>query len=179
MTTSSCANNTMAYSNNDPNCPQNRSASVFYFITTISAMLVLATATLLFFCCLLLKRRRVQIQLRGGNHLPPLGPAPRGDVASYEFAGFYGGALSPGNPPNPQPSRPAPERSNGDAATAKEWQDSGPFHCVIMAGEDQATYIAHPIPQQHAKADPSQTRDIEDPGEGMHDSPKNDDSDHR
>lgn len=128
------------------NCPQNRSASIFYFVTTICAMLVLATVTILFFFCLFVKRRRVQAHLRNGQGmLPPLSPAAPGDMTAYEIAALYGQpSVIPPNNHNHGPP-PITGASNGTPGVSKNVANSGPFHCVIMAGEDQPTYIAHPL----------------------------------
>ena len=132
---------------NTTNCPQNRSASIFYFVTTICAMLVLATVTILFFFCLFVKRRRLQAQMRHGQGiLPPLSPAPPGDMTAYEIAAFYGQPSV--IPPNNHNSGPTPTTGAPNTTTtgvSKNVANSGPFHCVIMAGEDQPTYIAHPL----------------------------------
>ena len=138
-------NNSGGFSNTT-NCPQNRSASIFYFVTTICAMLVLATVTILFFFCLFVKRRRLQAQMRNGQGiLPPLSPAPPGDMTAYEIAAFYGQpSVIPPNNHNNGPT-PITGASNTTTGVSKNVANSGPFHCVIMAGEDQPTYIAHPL----------------------------------
>jgi hypothetical protein len=115
-------------------CPPRREVSVFYFVTTVVGMIVLAVFTLLFLFCLFLKRRRIQLRLN---------PRPRSDLRAFATTVTFYPASEPSLPvTNPGTSAAGPNNVPMKTMTDGE----SPFTCVIMAGENQPTFIAHPIP---------------------------------
>ncbi|KAG0577676.1 hypothetical protein M758_5G165400 [Ceratodon purpureus] len=136
-----CWNNSTICSN-DPMCPQRRQVSVFYFVTTVVGMIVLALFTLLFLFCLFLKRRRIQLRLN---------PRPRSELRAFETTvTFY-----PANETTLPVTNPGTSAVDPNGVPMKNLGDgAAPFTCVIMAGENQPTFIAHPIPSSTSTSAP-------------------------
>ena len=127
---------------NDPMCPARRQVSVFYFVTTVVGMIVLAIFTLLFLFCLFLKRRRINLRLN---------PRPLGDLRALESAvTFY-----PANQSTLPVTNPGPSAADSNSVPMKKMGEKAPFTCVIMAGDDQPTFIAHAIPPSTSTSDPT------------------------
>lgn len=136
---SGCPKNYAGYNGTD-DCNRNHSASVLYFISTIAAMIVLGAATLLFFCCLYYKRRRIQERLRNTRmrQAAPFTyywPNNTNNNSFHEDGG---------------PGAPAVTVQGGSQTTEmlpKATADRvAPLSCVIMAGEERPTFLAHPLP---------------------------------
>lgn len=136
---SGCPKNYAGYNSTD-DCNRNHSASVLYFISTIAAMIVLGAATLLFFCCLYYKRRRIQERLRitrmrQATPFTYYWPNNTNNNSAHEGGGLGAPVvtLQGGN----QTTEMLPKATAGGVAT---------LSCVIMAGEERPTFLAHPLP---------------------------------
>ena len=139
---SGCPKNYAGYNGTD-DCNRSHSASLLYFISTIATMIVLGAATLLFFCCLYYKRRRIQERLRNARMrqaVPFTYYWPNNNNNNNSISAHEGGG----------PGAPVVTVQGGNQTTEmlpKATADRvAPLSCVIMAGEERPTFLAHPLP---------------------------------
>lgn len=131
-------------------------SAVVYLVTGVAGMALLVALTLFFICCLCVRRRRRQQQQQQAEasflrwhevqvvRYPGVGGATAGGGGGFPFPGgnFHSHIavgmmnLGPGGPSTPTAAAAAAEDGDGKKS---------PSVCVIMAGEDKPTFLAHPV----------------------------------
>ena len=137
--------NRYPYTEND-DCSTPHTASIFYFISTITAMVVLGSITLLFFCCIYYKRRRIAERLRNARSRGQQATTAASPVM-YVWPGTADEGAAAG--PTSQATHTA-ALAEAEHGISKEVAAgiNEPVSCVIMAGEELPTHLAQPLPTQ-------------------------------